>query len=270
MRFYDTHAHLDSGDFSSDLPQVIERARAAGIDRIITIGTDLASSEQAVRLSEQYDDLFAAVGWHPNDASTAPDDVRAVLRPLARHPKVVAIGEIGLDYYRLPGRPPREQLPENQPRIEKQKNLFRQQLELAIELGLNCVVHQRDALEDTLALFGSYANRTRAVFHCYANDQPTLERILALGSLVSYTGILTYKTADNVRQCLTATPDGQFMLETDCPYLSPVPYRGQRCEPAFVRTTAEAAAALRRCSLEHLSAITCATADAFFRRGTPR
>jgi TatD DNase family protein len=266
MRFYDTHAHLDSSDFASDLPQVIERARAAGIARIMTIGTDLASSEQAVRLSEQHADLFAAVGWHPNDASTAPDDVRSVLRSLAGHPKVVAIGEIGLDYYRLPGRQNREQLPENRARVEKQKNLFRQQVELAIEMGLNCVIHQREALEDTLALFGPYADRTRAVFHCFANDPPSLQRVLGLGSLVSYTGIVTYKTADNVRQTLAATQDGCFMLETDSPYLSPVPYRGQRCEPAFVRTTAEAVANLRKCSLEHLSATTCATADAFFQR----
>lgn len=262
--FYDTHAHLDYPDFSQDLPQVVERAAAAGIQKIICIGTDLASSTKAIQLGEQHPQIYAAVGWHPSDASRAPADVGPALRTLARHPKVVAIGETGLDYHRLPSTK-NEGTPADDARIiRKQEEIFRQQLELAADLGLNCVVHQRDCFEETLAIVQEYSSRVRTVFHCFANSPDDMRRILALGSLVSFTGIVTFKNAASVRDTLAATPLGSFMLETDAPFLAPVPYRGKRCEPAYVKEIAAAAAQAKGISQAELSAATCSAAEAFF------
>ena len=263
--FYDTHAHLDFPDFGTDLPQVIERARAAGITKIISIGTDLASSKRAIEIAEKFDDVYAVVGWHPSHASEAPADIRGALRELARHPRVVGLGETGLDYHRLPGREPGSSAADDESCKQKQAGLFRQHLEVAAELGLNCVIHQRDSLEDTLAQLQPFASRVRGVFHCFANDAATMNRILAMNSIVSFTGIATFKNARNVRDTMAATPPGRFMLETDCPYLAPVPYRGKRCEPAYVKDIAAVAAQVKGCSLEELSAATCATAEEFFR-----
>jgi TatD DNase family protein len=262
--FYDAHAHLTYPDFANELPEVIARAGAAGITKIISIGTDLASSVGAIKLAEEYPNVFAAVGWHPSHATEAPEDLRSALYELARHPKVVALGETGLDYHRLPSQKPGFTAADDEPYKTKQAALFRQHLEVAADLELNCVIHQRDALEDTLAALQPFAERVRGVFHCFANDSATMRRIVALGSLVSFTGILTFKNGQNIRDALAATPMDQFMLETDCPFLAPMPYRGKRCEPAHVKETAEVAARVKGCSLEELSAATCATAERFF------
>jgi TatD DNase family protein len=262
--FYDTHAHLTYPDFAEELPEVIARAKAAGIARIISIGTDLASSMRAIKLAEEFPNVFAAVGWHPSHATEAPADLRPALHELAQHPKVVALGETGLDYYRLPSRKPGGTATDDEQQKTKQAALFRQHLEVAAELGLNCVIHQRDALEDTLAALQPFADRVRGVFHCFANDAAAMRRVVALGSLVSFTGILTFKNGQNIRDALAATPLDQFMLETDCPFLAPMPYRGKRCEPAYVKEIAQVAAQVKGCSLEELSAATCATAERFF------
>lgn len=264
--FYDTHAHLGRAEFAEDLPQIIARAEAAGIARIITIATDLASSKRSIALAEQLPNVYAAVGWHPSDAAEAPEDFRPALRELAQHPKVVALGETGLDYHRFPSRPGGEAAADVARVKAKQAGLFRQHLEVAAELGLGCVIHQRDALEDTLALLQPFADRVRGVFHCFADDAAAMRRVLALGSLVSFTGILTFKNGQNIRDTLAATPLDQLMLETDCPFLAPMPYRGKRCEPAHLQETAKVAAQVKGCSLEALSAATCATAEKFFGR----
>jgi TatD DNase family protein len=262
--FYDTHAHLDYPDFAGDFSQVIDRARAAGITRLISIGTNLESSRRAIQLAEQHACLYAAVGWHPSDVTAAPADVRPALRELAGHPKVVAIGETGLDYYRLPSTRGGT-LAEDQPYQQRQAALFTQQLEVAAETGLNCVIHQRgDCLADTLALLRPFADKVRGVFHCFAGDLSALRSVLALGSVVSFTGIVTFKNAQSVRDTVAATPPDSFMLETDSPYLAPVPYRGKRCEPAYVKEIAEVVARTRGCSLEELSEMTCRTALEFF------
>ena len=147
---------------------------------------------------------------------------------------------------------------------EKQAQIFRQHLEVAAELGLNCVIHNRVALDDTLREMKPFIGKVRGVFHCFVDDANAMKRILETGSLVSYTGILTFKNAPVVRETLAATPLGKFMLETDCPYLAPVPYRGKRCEPAYVKEISEVAAQVKNCSLEELSAATCSTAHEFF------
>jgi len=264
--FYDTHAHLDHPDFAEELPEVIARAETAGIEKIIGIGTDLASSRRAIKLAEEFPNVFAVAGWHPTHALEAPEDLRPALHELARHPKVVALGETGLDYHRLPSQKPGATDDDDAQYKRKQAALFRQHLEVAAALGLNCVIHQRDALEDTLAAVQPFADRVRGVFHCFADDAAAMRRIVALGSLVSFTGILTFKNGQNIRDALAATPLDQFMLETDCPYLAPMPYRGKRCEPAYVKETADVAARVKGCSLEALSAATCATAQRFFHK----
>ena len=267
--FYDTHAHLDYKDFAADLPQVIERAQAAGISRMISIGTSLESSKRAIALAEQYDSIYAVVGWHPTDVMDAPDDVKTPLRELAKHPKVVAIGETGMDFYRLPSK--NGGTAEDDAKYkERQASIFRQQLELAIELGLNCVIHQRDAAGETQcfeAILGQmqpFAGRVRGVFHCFAGDPAAMRRVLDMGSLVSFTGILTFKNGQNIRDTLAATPMGKFMFETDCPFLAPIPYRGKRNEPSYVKEMSEIAAQVKNCSLEELSNATCKTAHEFF------
>lgn len=262
--FYDTHAHLDFPEFAADLPQLIERATAAGITRLVSIGTDLASSARAVALAGRFENVFAVVGWHPNEAVHAPSDFRAELRQLAKHPKVVAIGETGLDYYRLPsgkGGPAAD----DEPVKARQAEVFQQQLEVAAETGLNCVIHTRgECFEETLAIMQPFASRVRGVFHCFVGTPEQMRRVLAMGSLVSFTGIVTFKNAQAVRDSLAATPLGSFMLETDAPFLAPAPYRGKRCESAYVKEIAAAAAQVKGCSLEELSAATCRTAHEFF------
>lgn len=262
--FYDTHAHLSRREFAGDLPQVMARAEAAGIGRIITIGTDLESSHRAVKLAEEYAQVYAVVGWHPSEAAEAPEDLRPALRELARHSKVVALGETGLDYYRMPSHQAGFTAEDEARYKARQAELFRQHLEVAAETGLGCVIHQRSSLEDTLALVQPFAGRVRGVFHCFGENAAVMRRLVAMGWLVSFTGILTYKNAQTVRDTLAATPLGRFMLETDCPFLAPMPYRGKRCEPAYVKETAQCAAQVKGCSLEELSAATCATAEEFF------
>ena len=259
--FFDTHAHLDYPDYAPDLADVIARAQAAGIAKIISIGTSLESSQRALGLAEKFPNVFAAIGWHPTEAEKAPDDLRPALRELAKHPKVVAIGETGLDYHRLPGGDDA-----NARYKQRQADVFRQQLEIAIEFGLNCIIHQRDAFDDTLAQLTPFSGRTRGVFHCFGENAERMKRVLAIGSLVSFTGIVTFKNGQNVRDTVAATPMGQFMLETDCPYLAPVPYRGKRCEPAWIKEISETIAQVRKCSLEELSSATCKTATEFFHK----
>ncbi len=239
--FFDTHAHLDYPDYAADLNDVIARAQASGITKIISIGTSLESSRRAVLLAEKSSPAssLVAVGWHPTETTKAPDDLRPTLRELAKHPKVVAIGETGLDYHRLPGGET-----ENARYKQLQAELFQQQLEVAIEFGLNCVIHQRDAFDDTLAQLKPWSGKVRGVFHCFGENIERMKRVLEIGSLVSFTGIVTFKNGQNVRDTVAATPPDKFMLETDCPYLAPVPYRGKRCEPAYVK---EISRPSRRC-----------------------
>ena len=262
--FYDTHAHLDYPDYKDDFAEVIARARAAGISKMISIGTSLDSSERAIRLAEKFPAIYAAVGWHPSDAMKAPSDIRPALREMCKHPKVVAIGEIGLDYHRLPSQKPEFTTGDDARYKQKQADIFHQQLQVAVETGLNCVIHQRDAFDDTLAQLKPFAEKVRGVFHCFGENADRMRRVLDIGSLVSFTGIVTFKNGQNVRDTVAATPMDKFMLETDCPYLAPVPYRGKRCEPAYVKEISETVAQVRNCSLEELSVATCKTAHEFF------
>ena len=280
---FDTHAHLDFPDFSADLDDVLARAEAAGVTRVITIGTDIAGSRRAVALAEKYPQVFAVIGVHPNSALEAPENVVDELRTLAQSPRVVALGETGLDSHRLPSSHllgskdgVLSEMPLSDPREPSaairdgavksaQAAVFEQQLDLAVELGLNVVVHERDAWDDTLAILRPYTGKLRAVFHCFGKSPFHAQELLDLGHMVSFTGIVTFKNAAEAQQTAQQIPPESFMFETDCPFLAPVPFRGKRGEPAYTRQVAEHIARLRGEPLETLAARTSANATAFFR-----
>ena len=220
-------------------------------------------------MAEEFPGVYAAVGWHPSHALEAPTELRPALRELACHPKVVALGETGLDYFRMPSRQAGGGSISDEEYKRRQADLFRQHLEVAAEVGLGCVIHQRESLEDILTQLQPFAGRVRGVFHCFVDNVAAMRRVLALGSLVSFTGTLTFKNSQTIRETVSAVPINQFMLETDCPFLAPVPYRGKRCEPAYVKEIAETAAQARGCSLQELSEATCATAHRFFHKLPP-
>lgn len=256
----DSHAHLDFPEFAGEIEGILARAAEAGVDRIITIGTGVESSRRAVALAERHPNLYATIGIHPGNVLEESDDAVEVLRPLCSHPRVVAIGEIGLDHYRLPEGPEGERLK------TVQETFFRQQLDLAAETGLNVVIHQRgDCFEPAFRLLTPHLDKIRAVFHCFGGTPEEAARLYAARCLVSFTGIVTFKNAALMQACAAAAPEGAYMIETDCPYLAPVPLRGKRCEPAHLRHTTEKIAALRGQSLEQIAAVTTSAAEAFFR-----
>jgi TatD DNase family protein len=260
----DTHAHLDYPDFDPDRAEIISRAVDAGVTEIISIGTKIESSTRAVELAENFPNVWATVGIHPCDADEAPDDAIVRLRELARSPRVVALGETGLDHHHLP-----EGADAIAANKKRQAELFRAQLDLAVELGLNAVIHQRDSWDDTLAVLTAYTGRVRGVFHCFGGTLDQAREVIALGHLVSFTGIVTFKNARQVQATAQSVAAGQFMVETDCPYLAPTPDRGKRCEPAHTRRVAEKIAELRGISVEEIAAQTTATARDFFRFQRP-
>jgi TatD DNase family protein len=280
----DTHAHLDFPDFANDLEDVLRRAEEGDVKRVITIGTSIESSRRAIELAENYPSVYAAIGVHPSQVDEAEDDVITPLRELAQNPRVVAIGETGLDYHHLASeRVAREEQvqvmsalrSETDEEIEaqirdgayksKQASLFQQQLDLAVELGLNVVIHQRDAWADTLEVLCPYTGKVRGVFHCFGGTIEQAREVVALGHLVSFTGIVTFKNARQVQATAQGIPFDQFMVETDCPYLAPAPDRGKRCEPAHTRRVAKEIAQLRGVALEDIAARTTETAREFFK-----
>src|SRR5438128_7646525 len=282
----ETHAHLDYPDFAPDFDDVLRRASEAGVTRIITIGTSVESSRRAVDLAERYPNVFAVIGVHPTYVNETEDDVVTPLRELAKNPRVVAIGEIGLDYHRLPSLEVNkrrdvqvfnalqsETEEQVEARIEdgayksKQAELFEQLLDLAVELRLNVVIHQRDAWDDTLEILRDYGRQVSGVFHCFGGTLNQANEVLDLGHLVSFTGIVTFKNGKHVREVTAKVPIDHFMVEKDCHFLDTVPFRGKRCEPAHTRLVAEEIGKARGISLEEIAGATTATAEEFFRFG---
>jgi TatD DNase family protein len=279
----ETHAHLDYPDFTPDLEGVISRAAEAGVTRIISIGTGIESSRRAVALAERFPNVHAVVGIHPTNVTEEGLDFLPTLGELARHPKVVAIGETGIDYHHVPEELQSPKVADvdsallaqshgDQERLiaegawkSAQADAFRMQLDLAVELGLNVVIHQRSAWNDTLEILRPYTGKVRGVFHCFGGTPEDAAEVAALGHLVSFTGIITFKNAEQVRQTAASVPADGYMLETDCPYLAPVPYRGKRAEPAHTRLVAEKIAEVRGISLEEVAEATTRTAEGFFR-----
>jgi TatD DNase family protein len=282
----ETHAHLDYPDFAPDFDDVLRRATDAGVSRIITIGTSVESSRRAVELAEKFPNVFAVVGVHPTYVEESDEDVITPLRELGANPRVVAIGETGLDYHSLPSLKLAKEQKSTQVFAKalqtstedlveaeihdgayksKQASLFEQQLDLAVELGLNVVIHQRDAWNDTLEIMRPYTGKLRGVFHCFGGSLAQANEVIGLDHLVSFTGIVTFKNGAMVREVAAQLPLWNFMVETDCPYLAPVPFRGKRCEPAHTRLVAQSIAAARGISLEEVAEATTETAEKFFR-----
>lgn len=245
----DSHAHLDDPAFAADLPDVLRRARAAGVGRMVTIGTGVESSRRALALAEREPDVWFAAGIHPQSAE-APGDVD-VLRSLAAHPKAVALGETGLDYAKSPAS------------AAAQRALFERHLEIAAEAGKPVTIHCRDAHGDCLSMLRAYAP-LRGVIHCFTGDAAAVEGYLSLNFYLSFSGVLTFPNAAALRETARGVPLESLLVETDCPWLSPRPRRGERNEPAYVAHTAAELAAAKGVSPEELAAATSANAARLF------
>ena len=261
VTLFDTHCHLDFESFHDDIEAVVARAAEAGVMRLIVPSLDLDNVAAVLALAERLPGVYAAVGVHPNSAAGWRDEWIDRLHELAQHPKVVAIGEIGLDYY-WDKTPP-----------EIQKRALIRQLELAAELDLPVIIHNRDASADVVQLLSelvarhsSLATPLRGVLHSFSADWPTAEATLALGFCLGFTGPLTYKKADDLRAIAARVPLDCILIETDAPFLAPHPYRGQRNEPAYVRHVAERLAEVRGLSFEEVAAATTANALRLFGR----
>jgi TatD DNase family protein len=251
MELIDTHCHLNDDRFESDLPQVIQRARTAGVAELINIGYDLVSSRKAIKQARLYPGLKTTVGIHPHDASTATDAVLDELAKLASAESVVAIGETGLDYYY-----------DNSPR-DVQQLAFRRQMELAKDLGLPVVIHSRDATQDTLEILKEFAP-VRGIMHCFSGSWETAELCMNMGLYIAFGGAITFKNASRLRGVAARVPLERIVLETDCPYLSPEPHRGRRNEPAYLVYVLARLAEIKQVSKAEAAEITTANARAVF------
>jgi TatD DNase family protein len=247
----DTHCHLDFPEYDVDRSEVLKRAAEAGVKYVVNIGSSLQGSINSVKLARDYPNVFAVVGCHPHDSQDFSEQDIQTIRELAKSDKVVAIGEIGLDYYR------------NLSPQENQKKVFISLLRLANELGLPVVIHSREAREDTLKIMQEVGVK-RAVIHCFGGDPVFLAACLERGYLVSFTCNVTYKKAGNVREAVKAAPLKAICLETDAPYLSPEGFRGKRNEPSFVRMLAEEISRIKGLSLEEVCEATTQNAKDFF------
>ena len=260
----DTHAHLDFRQFDDDRNAVLDRAWQAGLTAVITIGIDLKTSRAAVALAEAHERVFATVGFHPHDAKTADDAALVELRDLARHSRVVAIGEMGLDFYR--DRSPRD----------VQRRVFRRQLQIAAELGKPVVVHDREAHADTLEILRQWIAESqttfseyRGVLHCFSGNLALAQAVIELGFFIGVDGPITYRNARKLPDIVKALPLDRLLVETDAPFLTPHPHRGQRNEPAYVRLVAEKIADTKNLPLEEVAQATMANAKALFQLDVP-
>jgi TatD DNase family protein len=259
----DTHAHLDFPAFDADREDVIARATQAGVTEIIAMSTRVETSVAAVKIAESHPKIWAAVGIHPLEVADVPADAIERLRELAASPRVVAIGEIGLDYHAL------DASPASQAVKLLQADIFEKQLTLAAELKLNVVLHIRECFQpevwaDTLRIMEPFHGRLRAVFHCFKGTPPQVEEVAAHGHLVSFTGFVTYPQMPQLAATAAVIDARHFMLETDCPFQHPMPESDRRCEPDSTRTVAECIAQLRGISLEELARQTTENAHQFF------
>ena len=249
---FDTHAHYDAEQFDADREEVLASLPGRGVSLVVNPGCDLPSSRAAVSLSERYSFLYAAVGYHPENCAPYTDKDLEELRALAAHPKVVAIGEIGLDYY----------WEENPPR-DFQQMVFRRQMALAEALNLPVIVHDREAHGDSLAIVKEFPT-VRGVFHCYSGSAEMARQLVDMGWMISFTGVLTYKNARKAVEAAQAVPMDRIMIETDSPYMAPVPHRGKRNDSGYVVHVCEKLAELKGLSPEETARITLENGRRFF------
>ena len=250
----DTHAHLDDARFDGDRDAMIARAREAGVEHFVTIGCDLTTSRAAVELAERYPFIYATVGVHPHEAKQIGDSWYDDLRRLAQHKKVVAYGEIGLDYH----------YNHSPPKLQRER--FREQITLARELRLPIVVHTREAQDDTIAILKEEnAADVGGVFHCFSGDARLAKNALDLGFLLSFSGVITFQNATMLRDIVKTVPMDRILVETDSPYLTPAPHRGKRNEPAHVRLVAEKIAAIQGMTADQIAELTSQNARRVFK-----
>ena len=252
----DSHAHIQGREYAGETEAVLERARQAGVEQIIVVGGagDMSSNTAAVALADSFPSVYATVGMHPHDAKDVGAEELARLKELAVHPKVIAVGETGLDYYY------------NHSPHDVQSRVFTRFIEMARETDLPIVVHERDAARDSAELLRSEGSgKLRGVIHCFTGDYYAARDYLDLGFYLSFSGIITFKNADPLRSVVQRVPLQRMLVETDSPYLTPVPHRGKRNEPAYVRVVAETVARVKRITLEQVAHTTTGNVRQLFR-----
>lgn len=250
----DTHAHIASPPFQGDLDEVLQRAADAGVGAVVCVGDQIESSRDAIALADREPSVWATAGVHPHYAHEAPKELERLLKELLAHPRVVAVGEVGLDYHY-----------DFSPR-EVQQEVYRRQIRVAVECRLPLVIHSREAEEDVIRILREEnAHRVGGVLHCFWGDRESAEKALDMGFYLGVGGPVTFKSAEALRQVLAGVPVERLLIETDSPYLAPVPYRGKRNEPAYVVESARALAQLKGLSFEELADLTTQNARRLFR-----
>lgn len=252
---FDSHAHLNDKQFDGDREEVIQRARDEfGVSYILNVGYNRETIRTSLELAEKYDFIYSSVGWHPHDAAQCTDEDLEWIRSLISHPKVVALGEMGLDYYW-----------DNSPR-DKQAEVFRKQIAIARETGLPIIIHDRDAHEDVVRILKEeHAEEVGGVMHCFGGDLRIMEECLKLNFMIGLGGPVTFKNAKLPKEIAAHVPGDRLLIETDCPYLAPHPYRGKRNETGYVRLVAETIAEIRGTTLEELAKTTAENAKRLFK-----
>ena len=255
--FTDSHAHIDGPEFEADREEVIERARSAGVSVILNVGTGDPHSgafERAIELGKKHESVYTAIGTHPHDARLYDDKVEDKIKSLIKSERVIAWGEIGLDFHY-----------DNSPR-DVQIAVFKRQLQAARECDLPVVIHTREAESETIEILKSdYAGvERRGVFHCFSGSMQLAQRAIELGFMISFSGIVTFKKADELREVAKQVPLDRLLIETDCPYLSPIPHRGKRNEPAYVVEVARCLAGLHGIEVEEIGRVTTENFNRFF------
>jgi len=250
---FDTHVHLNAEQFNEDLQEVIDRAQAEGVERMVVVGFDRPTITKAIELCETYEFIYASVGWHPVDAiDMKPEDLEW-LRELSTHPKVVALGEMGLDYHW-----------DKSPK-DIQKEVFRKQIQLAKEVNLPIIIHNREATSDIVEILKEAgAAEVGGIMHCFSGSVETARKCLEMNFYISLGGPVTFKNAKKPKEVAEAVPLDRLLIETDCPYLAPHPYRGKRNEPAFVKLVAEQIAELKGITYEEVAKATTENAKKLF------
>ncbi len=252
--FIDSHAHIDGKEFDADREEVIQRAHAAGVSTILNVGTGDPHSgvfERAVELGKAYESVFTAIGTHPHDARLYDDAAEAKIKNLTNNNHVIAWGEIGLDFHY-----------DNSPR-DVQIEVFKRQLRAARECDLPVVIHTREAETETIEILRNEYDGS-GVFHCFSGTMDLAQRAVEIGFMISFSGIVTFKKADELRAVAKQVPLDRLLIETDCPYLTPIPYRGKRNEPAYVVEVARCLATLHDMNIEDMARITCENFNRFF------
>ncbi|RNF38324.1 TatD family hydrolase [Planococcus salinus] len=251
--FIDTHVHLNADQYDEDVTEVIERARDSNVEKMVVIGFDRKTIERALQLAEDYEFIYAAVGWHPVDAIDCTEEDLQWIEELAAHPKVVGIGETGLDYYW-----------DKSPK-EVQQQVFRKQIRLAKKVGLPIIIHNREATADILRILKEEkAHEIGGVMHCFSGSVETARESIAMNFMISLGGPVTFKNAKKPKEVAAAISLDHLMIETDAPYLAPHPYRGKRNEPSYVPLVAEEIARLKEISVEEVARATTRNAENFF------